>query len=81
MCVEDPFSQIRSHIKKVFLAYLAVDEILPKEAPEGIGVNGEQGLELKQLGNHEKYKVIHLKLAFEYKTDKLKLIPAKDHIS
>ena len=55
-------SHTKGEIKKVVLAYLVDEEILPEEALEGTSVSGEQGLELKRLEYQEKDRAMELKL-------------------
>ena len=40
-------SQTKGEIRKVVLAYLVDEEILPEETLEGTSVSGEQGLSLR----------------------------------
>jgi len=48
-------SQTKGEIKKVVLAYLVDEEMLPEESLErASSVSGEQGLELKRLEYQEK---------------------------
>ena len=52
-------SQSKGEIRKLVLAYLVDEEILPEESLEGTGVS-DQGLELKQLEYQEKDKAMQL---------------------
>lgn len=81
-------SQTKGEIKKVVLAYLVDEEILPEEALDRTNAS-DHGLELKRLEYQEKDKAMQLKmkeleirekeLALEYKTKELELIAAKGH--